>query len=250
MRAFHALLDKARAQGSGLLVLLDPDKGRPQDLAETAAVCQKAGVDGLLLGGSLVAADGLDDHASAIQAACDLPLWLFPGGGYQLTRHADGLLFLSLLSGRNPHYLVGEQVIAAPRVKALGIETVGTAYLLIESGATTSVGFISGTPPIPRAKPDLAVAHALAAEMMGFGCLYLEAGSGAELPVPVETVHAVRKHVGLPLIVGGGLRTPEAVAERAKAGADFIVTGTVVEERGDASLLTALAAAAHWKPPA
>ena len=132
------------------------------------------------------------------------------GGGYQLTRHVAGLLFLSLLSGRNPHYLVGEQVIAAPRVKALGIETVGTAYLLIESGATTSVGFISGHAAHPQNQARPGRGPRPGRRDDGLRMPLLEAGSGAELPVPVETVRAVRKHVGLPLIVGGGLRTPES----------------------------------------
>lgn len=246
MTAFGLLLTQARQRGSGHLVLLDPDKGTPETLAAIAQKCRNAGVDGLLMGGSLVSAEGLDPFVSAVKAASGLPVFLFPGGSYQLSRHADGLLFLSLLSGRNAHYLIGEQVIAAPRVKAMGLEAIGTGYLLIDGGAPTSVSFMSHTQPIPRNKADLAVAHAMAAELMGFGCLYLEAGSGADQPVPESTVVAVRRHVELPLIVGGGIRTPEAASLRARAGADFIVTGTIVEENNGADLRQ-LAEAIHWK---
>ncbi|MCK5146967.1 geranylgeranylglyceryl/heptaprenylglyceryl phosphate synthase [bacterium] len=247
MTDFNQLLDKVRERGCGHLVLLDPDKGTPEELGKTGMRCQESGVDGLLMGGSLMAADGLDDYVSTLKKCCDLPVFLFPGGSYQLSKYADGLLFLSLLSGRNPQYLIGEQVIAAPRIKAMGLKTVATAYLLIESGATTSVGFISNTQPIPRDKADLAVAHALAAEMLGFTCIYLEAGSGARQCVPEKMIGAVRKHVDLPLIVGGGIRTPEEASACARAGADFIVTGTIIEETDDNNFLRQLTDSIHWK---
>ncbi len=247
MKVFNQLLNKARQRGAGHLVLLDPDKGSPENLAQTAVLCEQAGSDGFLLGGSLVASESMDVFVQRIKAETNLPVILFPGATVQLSALADAVLFLSLLSGRNPHYLIGEQVVAAPRIKAAGIETIGTGYLLVESGETTSVEYMSHTRPIPSNKPDLAAAHAMAAEMLGFQCIYLEAGSGAINPVPENMIKRVRKSVHLPLITGGGIRTAEQAEKSARAGSDFIVTGTVVESHSDLSVIKSLADAVHWK---
>jgi len=226
-------------------VLLDPDKGSIKELVHLAQNCQASGVDGLLIGGSLLFSNTLDTLVSEIKKVVSIPVILFPGDGRQLSKHADGLLFMSLLSGRNPHYLIGEQVLSAPTVHALGIETIATGYLLVESGKTTSVEYISHTKPIPQDKPEIAVAHALAAQFLGFQILYLESGSGAEQPVPIEMVQAVNQKVDIPLFVGGGIRTPEQAKACVEAGASFIVTGTVIEESNDLVLLQSMVDAIH-----
>jgi len=216
-----------------LWVLLDPDKGTTEQLAQTAQEAEASGADLLLVGGSYLVSDDFDGIIKAIKAAVTIPVILFPGGHHQVSRFADGILFMSLLSGRNPQYLVGEQLHAAPLIRKHNLPSIPTAYLLIESGCVTSAQFISGTLPIPRHKPGLVAGHALMAELMGMQCVYLEAGSGAELPVPPEVIRAVKKTVQIPVIAGGGITNPEKARLAATAGADAIVIGTVVENKGN-----------------
>ena len=162
-----------------------------------------------------------------------------------LSPHADAILYLSLISGRNANFLIGEQVKAAPRIRQYGIEPIPTGYMLVDSGRQTSVGFMSGTTPLPRDKFDLAWAHALAAEYLGMQLIYLEAGSGAEYPVPDQMIAAVKEHISIPILVGGGIAAPEIAAQKVKAGADFIVTGTVIENSRSLSLMKQFADAVH-----
>jgi phosphoglycerol geranylgeranyltransferase len=162
-----------------------------------------------------------------------------------LSPHADAILYLSLISGRNANFLIGEQVKAAPRLRQYGIESISTGYMLIDSGRQTSVGFMSGTTPLPRDKFDLAWAHALAAEYLGMQLVYLEAGSGAEYPVPDRMIAAVKAHINIPVLVGGGITTPEIAAQKVEAGADFIVTGTAIENSRSQTLMKQFADAVH-----
>lgn len=215
-----------------LWLLLDPDTQPPEELARIATESEAGGAKVMLIGGSFIANDGFDQAVKAVKLKVRTPVVLFPGNARQLSRYADGILFTSLLSGRNPQFLIGEQVQAAPIIKRLGLAALPTAYLLIESGAVTSAEFISNTKPIPRHKPMLAAAHAMAAELLGMQAVYLEAGSGAELPVPEEMIRAVVQNISLPVIVGGGIATPEAAQKAASAGARAIVVGTAVERNG------------------
>jgi phosphoglycerol geranylgeranyltransferase len=234
-----------REKGAGYLALLDPDKLSGSALVDTAACCAENGVDALLIGSSLMFTTEFDATVRQVKRHVEIPVILFPGASHHLSRHADAMLFLSLLSGRNPQYLIGEQVRAAPIVHALGIEPIATGYLLIESGAVTSAEFMSDTRPIPRDKPSIAVAHALAAEYLGMRLVYLEAGSGARLPVPEPMIAAVCAAVSIPVMVGGGIRSPQVAAEKVAAGADFLVTGNVLEEEASARLIRELADAVH-----
>jgi putative glycerol-1-phosphate prenyltransferase len=245
MTTFEKLIDIRDRLGAGYLVLIDPDKGKPEELAAFAKRCESCGADGFLIGGSLLFTDRFDETVRAIAEAVQIPVILFPGNGGQLSRHADAVLFMSLLSGRNPHYLIGEQVLAAPKIHAMKLEAISMAYLLVESGKTTAAEFMSGSSPLPRTKPEIAVAHALAAKYFGMKLVYLEAGSGAELSVPDEMIRAVAKQTGIPVIAGGGIRTPEEAAAKVKAGASFVVTGTKLEEDGNDQLIKAFAAAIH-----
>lgn len=213
----------------GIFVLVDPDRDGHLDrllpvLKETSQV------RGVLVGGSFLEHPDFCGWFRQLRAQVDLPLILFPGSGYQLCPEADAVLYLSLISGRNPRYLIEEQVRAAPRVRAWNLEAIPTAYLLVGDGTNTSVAYVTQTQPIPARKVELVVAHALAARYLGFRLIYLEAGSGAATPIPPEVVRAVRESVDLPLMVGGGLRTPEDVEAVLEAGADFVVLGTVLEE--------------------
>lgn len=216
-----------------MFVLLDPD--RDHHLKELAGILARPGVRkvvrGVLVGTSFLERPDYGAWVKEVRSMLTgYPLLLFPGGSYQLVPDVDAVLYLSLLSGRNPRYLIEEQVKAAPWVRAMGLEAIPTAYLLVGEGVDTSVSFVTGTRPIPSAKPELVCAHAQAAEILGFRLLYLEAGSGAGHPIPPEVIRKVRDSVALPILVGGGIRTVEEVNRALEAGADGVVLGTVVEE--------------------
>ncbi len=214
-------------------ILLDPDDFTLSQASDIAAQAQECGVNGILIGGSLLNTNHLDDFTAAIKKNISIPAILFPGDATQISAEADAILFLSLVSGRNPVNLIGEQVKGAPLIKKCGIEPISTAYMLVESGAVSSVEFMSNTRPLPRTKPMIAAAHALAAQYMGMSMIYLEAGSGAPQSVPNETIQAVRDYVDIPLIVGGGIRDVKTAQEKLAAGADVIVTGNLLrQEKG------------------
>ncbi len=217
---------------SQVWVLIDPDSLPLGQLVDRACKAESEGVSAILIGGSFLSQDNFDKTVREIKAACNIPVVIFPGSGRQLSQHADGILFTSLLSGRNPQYLIGEQVMAAPLIVRMGLAAIPTAYLLIESGCVTSAQFVSNTQPIPRAKPQLAVAHAMAAELFGMKAVYLEAGSGATMPVPPEMIKAVSDNIGIPIIAGGGIRKVKDALLAMEAGAKVIVVGTAVEQNG------------------
>ena len=226
-----------RKPSGGLLLLIDPDRGAPERLADMAEKGVSAGASAVLVGSSILLGDGFERCVREVRGKIDAPVFLFPGNGHQITLEADGILFLTLISGRNPRWLIEEQVESAPKIKAVGLPSMATGYILIESGKVTAVQFMSATVPIPRNKPDIASAHAMAGELLGLKAIFLEAGSGAENPVPEAIVSAVRDATDLPLIVGGGIRTVESAQRLVSAGADFIVVGTHFEQTGDTSLI-------------
>jgi len=247
VKVFEKLLHLKESKGAGYFVLIDPDKQEIDQAVKLAKFCADSGVDALLIGGSLLFAHIFDELIRAIKAECDLPTIIFPGSTRQLSPYADAILFLSLISGRNANNIIGDQVVAAPIIKSMGLEAISTAYMFIESGNITSAQFLSDTRPIPREKPDIAMAHALAAEYLGMKLIYLEAGSGAKYSVPNELIRSLRDYISLPMIVGGGIRTPEEAREKAEAGASFIVTGTILELKRDKGLVKAFADAVHIK---
>ena len=241
------LVGVARARGAGFVVLIDPDKLPPERLGAFAERCARAGADAFFVGGSLLDAHDLEGYVARLKAATDLPVVGFPGAVTQVVRGLDAVLFLSIVSGRNPEHLIGQHVHAAPLVRRLGLEPIPTAYLLVESGRPTTAQYMSGSLPLPRHKPDIAAATALAAEMLGMRLLFTDGGSGADHAVPEATVAAITACCRAPLVVGGGLRTPEAVATRVEAGASFVVVGNAIERHADGAYVAELAAAAHWK---
>ncbi|MBN1543001.1 geranylgeranylglyceryl/heptaprenylglyceryl phosphate synthase [candidate division KSB1 bacterium] len=247
MHVFHELLQARKNKGAGYLVLIDPDKQSLDRAVEIAQKCQENHVDALLVGGSLLFAHMFDELIKAIKAVCHIPVLIFPGGTRQISPYADAILFLSVISSRNANLLIGEQVVAAPIIKSMNLEAISTGYMFIESGSVTSAQFLSGSLPIPREKPDMAMAHALAAEYLGMKCVYLEAGSGAKLPVPVEMIATLARYTEIPMIIGGGICSPEAARERVEAGAAFIVTGNVLEKNPDSGLIREFADAVHWR---
>jgi phosphoglycerol geranylgeranyltransferase len=216
-------------------VLIDPDKLRLDAYEEIVQRAIESRVDYFFIGGSLIVNDVLDNVLVSIRKKCDIPLVLFPGNSYQLSYRADAILFLSLISGRNADLLIGKHVIAAPFLKLSPLEVLPTGYMLIDGGKPTTVSYMSNTVPIPANKSDIALATALAGEYLGLKLIFMDAGSGAELPVSSDMIQAVSSVVDIPLIVGGGIRTPEKIEENLQAGADIIVIGDAIEK--DASLL-------------
>ena len=217
-------------RGAGYLTLLDPDRLSLAQLAERAALCQEVGADAILVGTSLMLSV-LKNAAvfECLRKTVKIPLISFPGDAGQVVGTADAILFLCMISGRNPELLIGQQARAAPLLKEHGVEVISTGYMLVESGTLTSTEYMSSTRPIPRAKNDIAMAHALAAEYIGMKLIYLETGSGARESVPDEMVRSVAEYISLPIIVGGGIRDPESARAKVEAGAGFVVTGTAVE---------------------
>jgi putative glycerol-1-phosphate prenyltransferase len=218
--------------GKGLLVLVDPVRTSVSDAARIARDAQAAGASGILIGSSFDGAAQTHEVARVLrQNAPGLPVALFPGSAMQLTDQVDLVLFLSLVSGRNPQYLIEEHVRAVPFLQRHPVDTLSTAYILIDGGHVTSVEAVSQTRPLPADKPELAAAHATAAQLIGMQAVYLDAGSGAERPVPMDVIRACRAAVpGRPLFVGGGIRTPAQARAARQAGADFVVIGTIIEE--------------------
>jgi phosphoglycerol geranylgeranyltransferase len=231
------LLAKAVAgRGAGHLTLIDPDSQGPEQAGAMALAAQQGGTDAIMVGGSVGAAGILlHETVREIKKRTDLPVILFPSSVAGLCENADAVFFMSLLNSRSPAYIVENQALGAPLILRYGLEPIPMAYIIIEPGGT--VGFVGDARLIPRRKPELAAAYALSAKFMGMRMVYLEAGSGADSPVPANMVALVKKLLGdVLLIVGGGIRCGEAAAELVAAGADLIVTGTGVEKSQDVTL--------------
>jgi len=212
-----------------LALLIDPENTyQKEDLDRLVSIANQADINYVFVGGSLVTHNHIDNVVNDIKASTDLPVVLFPGGLNQISTHADAILFLSLISGRNPEFLISKQVAAAPLVKKLGLEVIPTGYLLI--GSTSSASYMSNTTPIPYHKSDIASATALAGELMGHKAIYLDAGSGASEPVRVEMIEEVKKTISLPLIVGGGITSFDTAYSALEAGADVLVVGNATEK--------------------
>lgn len=243
---YSALKNIVDQKGAGFVLLLDPDKLAIENIESALAGLPEKGVDVIFVGGTFLLRENFDDFVRTVkQHAGNLPVIIFPGSINQISKFADGLLFISLISGRNPAHLIETQVTAAPIIWQRKIEAISTAYMLIESGQMTSAEFISNSRPLPRNKPELALAHALAAQYFGFKLIYLEAGSGATLSVPEEVITAVSQVVSVPVIVGGGIRTPVEAAKKVKAGASFVVIGNFFEEKENHTRIKEFADAIH-----
>ena len=225
-----------------LAVLIDPDKLTIADCNTIADKAIEARVDFFFIGSSIITGNNFEQCISILKKT-KIHVILFPGNIMQVNNQADGILFLSLISGRNPEMLIGRHVLAAPVLKNTTLEVIPTGYMLIDSGSPTSVSYMSGTVPIPHDKDDIAVCTALAGEMLGLKLIYLDAGSGARFPVSNKMVNAVKSNITVPLIVGGGIRTPEKAFEICNAGADIIVVGNALETNPD--LISELSSVVH-----
>jgi phosphoglycerol geranylgeranyltransferase len=242
--SLYTSLQQKKAKGQkSFAVLIDPDKVTPAIIDDLMLKVQEAKVDYLLVGGSLVISNRLDEVVLQIKQSCSIPVILFPGSPSQITRHADALLYLSLISGRNPELLIGQHVISAAAVKQSGLEIMSTGYMVIDGGAPTTVSYISNAAPIPSDKNEIAMCTAMAGEMLGMKLIYMDAGSGAKRPISESMIEAVSRVVEVPLVIGGGIKDPEKAYRNSKAGADVIVIGNAIEK--DPSLIKEMSAAIH-----
>lgn len=241
MNVYNGILARHQRGEKQLAVLLDPDKISTADAGDFALNAESAGVDIILIGGSLLTSDKLTEVISSVKEKSNVPVIIFPGSIMQVSSKADAILFLSLISGRNAEYLIGSHVIVSPILRELNLEPISTGYILIDSGVPTSASFMSNSFPIPRNKPDIAAAHALAADYLGMKQLYLEGGSGAQDPVPNEVIFAARSVTEMPIWVGGGIRTVEIAKQKAESGASVIVVGTHFEKEAGFSQVESFA---------
>ena len=240
-RVYKSFFDAKQRGNKRLAVLIDPDKMRLGNVSRVIDLAVRAGVDYFFVGGSLVVNDMMDYCLDAIRDVGNIPSVLFPGSPQQINAKADAILFLSLISGRNADLLIGQHVIAAPMLRRTLLEVISTGYMLVDGGAPTTASYISSTHPIPSNKEDIALCTALAGEMLGLRTMYLDAGSGAKNPVSELMITAVSHNINVPLIVGGGMRSPERAAANARAGADIIVVGNAFEKNPELVLEMALA---------
>lgn len=234
MKLRNEFIALKKAGKKGLALLIDPDKvAIPDELDHIIALANASHVDFFFVGGSLMTQTKFEECVARIKDHSQIPVVLFPGDPSQLSPRADALLFLSLVSGRNAELLIGKHVIAAPRIKAYKLETIATAYMLIDCGKPTTASYISNSLPIPYDKGEIAATTALAAEMLGMQCLYLDGGSGAEKHISTDMISRVHKTSSLPLIVGGGIRSAAELQSLYLAGADVCVVGTAIERNPD-----------------
>jgi putative glycerol-1-phosphate prenyltransferase len=246
MNVYQSLLEKKKNGQKSFAILIDPDKVGVASLTALIDLAIKAKADYFFVGGSLVVSDNLDTCVLTIKQQCSTPIILFPGSPSQISKHADALLYLSLISGRNADLLIGQHVISAPFVKKSGLEIISTGYMVIDGGAPTTVSYISNATPIPADKADIALCTAMAGEMLGKKIIYMDAGSGAKKAISEEMISSVASNIDVPLIVGGGIRDAEKAYLNCKAGADVIVIGNAIEK--DPSLIKEMAAAIHSVP--
>ncbi len=227
-------------------VLIDPDKVNDKKMHQLIQLALAAKVDYFLVGGSLVISNYLDECVQSIKKNCSIPVLLFPGSSTQVSKYADALLYLSLISGRNPELLIGQHVVSAPVIKQSGLEIMSTGYMVIDGGAPTTVSYISNATPLPADKNEIAMCTAMAGEMLGMKLIYMDAGSGARTPITESMIEKVANCIEVPLIIGGGITDPEKAYLNCKAGADVIVVGNAIEK--DASLIKEMASAVHSVP--
>ena len=245
MAVYEALIAAREKKGGAFLLLLDPDRSHTGHMLRLAEAAAESEVDAILVGSSFMLRTDFNRIAREIKEHATVPIIIFPGAHSQISPYADAVLFTSLISGRNPHFLIEEQVRGAPLIKEFGLEPIPTGYMLIDSGTYTSVQYISNTMPIPSDKTDIACAHALAAQYMGMKMIFMEAGSGAGNSVPESMIKAIAGYTELPLIVGGGIEKPDMIESKIAAGASFVVVGSRLENDENLDLLKEFASAAH-----
>jgi phosphoglycerol geranylgeranyltransferase len=227
---YESIIEKRLKRQKALAVLIDPDKTDAEQCRKLVNMANECVVDYFFVGGSLITTNNMGLVIKTIKDHCDIPVLIFPGSTLHVDSNADALLFLSLISGRNPELLIGQHVISAPIIKRSNLEVISTGYILIDCGHSTSVSYISNTIPIPHDKPSIAACTAMAGEMLGMKSIFLDSGSGAQRPIDRKTIAYVRKAVDCPLIVGGGIDSAGKAIDALSAGADVVVIGNAIEK--------------------
>lgn len=243
---YHSLTERKKQGKKSFAVLIDPDKVNDSNMEHLIGLAVEARVDYFLVGGSLVISNYLDECVQLIKNNCSIPVILFPGSPSQVSKYADALLYLSLISGRNSELLIGQHVVSAPVVKQSGLEIMSTGYIVVDGGAPTTVSYISNATPVPSDKNEIAMCTAMAGEMLGMKLIYMDSGSGAKRSITESMIQKVSSVIQVPLIIGGGITEPEKAYLNCKAGADVIVVGNAIEK--DASLIKEMASAVHSVP--
>ena len=243
MNIYNKILSDKKANKKSFALLIDPDKQDKKQLLAIIEKAKNAKTDYFFVGGSLLTNDSLDLCLKTLKENTTIPIVLFPGNAMQVNNKADGILFLSLISGRNADMLIGKQVITAPILKQSSLEVLPTGYMLIDSGKPTTVSYMSNTNPIPADKETVAACTAMAGEMLGLKLIFMDGGSGAKNPISEAMIKAVRKYVDVPLIIGGGIGSGEKAIANCRAGADIIVVGNAIEK--DENLIGEIADAIH-----
>jgi phosphoglycerol geranylgeranyltransferase len=243
---YPSLCERKKNGHKSFAVLIDPDKVNDDKMQQLIQLAVAAKVDYFLVGGSLVISNYLDQCVQVIKQNCSIPVLLFPGSSAQVSKYADALLYLSLISGRNPELLIGQHVVSAPAIKQSGLEIISTGYMVIDGGAPTTVSYISNAAPLPADKNEIAMCTAMAGEMLGMKIIYMDAGSGAKTPITESMISQVSHSIEIPLIIGGGITDPEKAYLNCKAGADIIVVGNAIEK--DENLIMEMASAVHSVP--
>jgi putative glycerol-1-phosphate prenyltransferase len=243
---YPSLCERKKNGQKSFAVLIDPDKVNDEKMQQLIHQAVIAKVDYFLVGGSLVISNYLDQCVQVIKQNCSIPVLLFPGSSAQVSKYADALLYLSLISGRNPELLIGQHVVSAPAIKQSGLEIISTGYMVIDGGAPTTVSYISNAAPLPADKNEIAMCTAMAGEMLGMKIIYMDAGSGAKRAITESMISQVSHSIEIPLIIGGGITDPEKAYLNCKAGADMIVVGNAIEK--DESLIMEMASAVHSVP--
>ena len=243
MNVYQYIQESRKAGKKLFAILIDPDKQKKEELKKIVEKAKLAKTDLLFVGGSLLTNDSLNSCLETLKSNCDIPVVLFPGNAMQVNDNADAILFLSLISGRNAEMLIGKQVITAPILKQSSLEVIPTGYMLIDSGKPTTASYMSNTTPIPHEKNAVAACTALAGEMLGLKCIFMDGGSGALTPISEKMIASVRKSINVPLIIGGGISSGKKAAANCQAGADIIVVGNAIEK--DESLIEEISNAIH-----
>ena len=240
----YKYIQESRKAGKKLFaILIDPDKQSKEGLMQIVEKAKSAKVDLFFVGGSLLTSDSLDSCLKTLKSNSDIPVVLFPGNAMQVNDKADAILFLSLISGRNAEMLIGKQVITAPILKESSLEVLPTGYILIDSGKPTTVSYMSNTTPIPHEKNEVAACTAMAGEMLGLKCIFMDGGSGALTPISENMIAKVNQSIDIPLIIGGGISSGEKAVANCQAGADVIVVGNAIEK--NENLIKEIANAIH-----